>query len=656
MGGEGAIDPASPFNPIVILPTSTDPYSSRATPLSFAVAGERSRFNVRAIDRFGNLQVYPDVDPSGNNLTAASFNDNVTVELDGPGPVVSSVVAFPVCVVATFVQVRTSCSPFLMQFEATVSGVYHMAVQLNGLPVLGSPFLVTVGAGAPSLSLTQVAGNGLSSATVGAVSTVLVTVFDSFENPVNLDQKSALLPFSGVLHLGNWRPGCDPLSTDILPQCSGPLSLQDANSSMALDTTKPYDVLNQTIFNTIVLTNTPTAAGTKLLAITYHGAHLAASPYSVFVHNGPINSSASSASGFGMQGSLAGQAVSITVFARDSFGNLMSDALQQFDVVLDGPASLRASLARVVTEGGTFEYLYTATRAGAYHVSVTTVGSHLAGSPASVSVKPGDATAPFCVLTGSANFQGTAGVITTLLVSARDSFGNQLTSGGDLFIAEIVNPVLARTIVVPSDDGDGTYTLSFASALAGVHSLQVTLSSANIFGSPFAWTVVAGSISASSSIVYYASTVVAGGVNPVVVSARDRFGNAVSDFKLSLELSVNNETSSFAPFHGQYIYSPILTLQDPFLSNFSLTISGNYTGSVFLLDNVLSLVGSSPFHFTAVPDIASTSACYATGSGLSRCVNTRLYLFIISFPADWLVAGSWPEIWCLSRYLHGTNT
>jgi hypothetical protein len=635
VGGSGTISPTSPFNPIVVLPAATDPAASRATPPATARAGSRSLFPVQPADRFGNPQAYPDVDPSGNNLTAASFNDNVTAELTGPGAATAGVAVFPACALATAVLVRLSCSPFQVQFEATVAGSYQLAVRVNGAALPGSPFRVTITAGAPSPALTRAVGSGLSLATAGVSSTVLLTVYDAFENPVNLSRAGALGPFSGLLLDGGWRPACMAPGAEARPQCAGALALQNANSSLALGVGAAGSD-NQTAYNSVVITYTPTASGAKTLAIQYSGAHLAGSPYGVVVRNGEVNASFSSAAGLGMQGAVAGESVSVTVSARDDFGNLMSDALQQFDVVLEGPAVIRAGLARAAPGGAVFEYAYAATRAGAYRVSVTTLGAHLDGSPATVRVLPGGAAAPQSVLVSAGGFTGTAGVVASLRVSARDLYGNPLGAGGDLFLAEIVNPVTARTVIVPTDDGDGNYTLSFASGLAGMHVLSVSLGSVNIFGSPYAWAVVPGRVSPANCQTYYSATVVAGDVNVVLITARDRFGNLLSDGSLAFALAVANSSTGlsaanltagvFFPVPGAYIVSPILTLQDPYSGNFSLTVSGNYTGAVYLLTPssgapggvVRSAVGGSPFNFTAVPATADTAACFAVGAGLSR--------------------------------------
>ena len=184
----------------------------------------------------------------------------------------------------------------------------------------------------------------------------------------------------------------------------------------------------------------------------------------------------------------------------------------------------------------------------------------------------------------------------------------------------------ARTIIIPTDDGDGNYTVSFASGLAGLHILRISLSSLDIFGSPFSWTVVASQIDPTNCEIYYSSTVVSGEPNFVIVTARDRFKNSISDETLLFRLLVPswNISQEFSPFYGQYPYSPIQTLQDPFLANFSVTKSGNYTTFVVLVNmdafsgEVLRAISGSPFNFTAVPAIANTFACYAVGNGLNR--------------------------------------
>jgi len=100
-------------------------------------------------------------------------------------------------------------------------------------------------------------------------------------------------------------------------------------------------------------------------------------------------------------------------------------------------------------------------------------GAQVASAPDSVATVP----------------NGTVGLLTSIVVEARDEFGSNMTTGGAVVVVSITGANTATPAVV--DVGDGTYATSYTPANAGDDSVAVTLGGVAISGSPYTSVVAA---------------------------------------------------------------------------------------------------------------------------------------------------------------------
>jgi hypothetical protein len=136
---------------------------------------------------------------------------------------------------------------------------------------------------------------------------------------------------------------------------------------------------------------------------------------------------------------------------------------------------------------GTFLCTYVAKsvdRRQKLHVTVN--GIPVRGSPFRPVLTAGPVAAKMCTASGPELYDSVAGVPTTVMVQARDCFGNPRREGGDAFRlhvrahtpnrSEYTDVFRTFELVRPSTDhGDGTYSLTWAADVPGSYDLHVTL-------------------------------------------------------------------------------------------------------------------------------------------------------------------------------------
>src|SRR5690606_32824819 len=138
------------------------------------------------------------------------------------------------------------------------------------------------------------------------------------------------------------------------------------------------------------------------------------------------------------------------------------------------------------------------------------------------SIVAGDATAS----TTTANVSdGTAGEVTTIVVTVKDIHDNPVGKGGANVKAEItgVNP----QSVTAMDNGDGTYTITYTPVKSGIDEISITLDGEAISGSPYISNISFGPINElilTSEVINLAS----GDTDKIIVTLKDAYGNTVT--------------------------------------------------------------------------------------------------------------------------------
>ena len=211
----------------------------------------------------------------------------------------------------------------------------------------------------------------------------------------------------------------------------------------------------------------------------------------------PSATSGAVAHGPGLARAEVGCAASFTVEALDPYGERRR---QGGDVVV---ARLMVGLDVIVeavtldNTDGTFNCTYVPNSTDRRQkLTVTVNGIPVKGSPFRPELTAGPVAAKACTASGARLYDSVAGEDTTLIVQARDCFGNPRRVGGDSFKlnvrahtpnrSEYLDVFRTFEFVCGAEDlGEGTYALTWAADIPGGYDLHVTLDRTPIMGSPF---------------------------------------------------------------------------------------------------------------------------------------------------------------------------
>jgi hypothetical protein len=228
----------------------------------------------------------------------------------------------------------------------------------------------------------------------------------------------------------------------------------------------------------------------------------------------------------------AGNEIQILFVAKDKQGIRKSVGGDIFNVFWRSASDRTApiSVARV-TDLGTGEYtaLFNDTSAGAYSVSVLYEDRHIAGSPLTVKVRPGELEPVKTTATGSGLTECIARRPAMIQVLAKDLYGNavlealKMGPGGIEAQLRGPEPVDLQPVKLEA----GCMTLSYTVIKAGPYDLSITHDGRHIAGSPWKVRAMPGSaVAAMCSVEGLPSSVVAGQRFQFSLQTLDECGNA----------------------------------------------------------------------------------------------------------------------------------
>ena len=326
-------------------------------------------------------------------------------------------------------------------YTPTSAGTDQVAITMNGTPISGSPFASTVAAGSPSPAhSTATVPDG----TAGLPSSIVVQARDESGKPFNSGGATVVVAVSGA-------------------NAAGPITAADAGDG------------------TYTAGYTPTSAGTDQVAITMNGTPISGSPFTSTVAAGspsPAHSTATVPDG------TTGLPTSIVVQARDGSGEPVTSGGATVVVTVSG-ANKAGALTVTDRSNGTYTASYTPTSAGTDQVAITMNGTPISGSPFASAVVAGSPSPAHSTATVPS---GKAKKPTTIVVQARDAYGNALSVGGGTVVVTVSGKNHAGPMTA-TDVGDGTYTATYTPRDKGTDSVAITMNGTPIKGSPFTSTV-----------------------------------------------------------------------------------------------------------------------------------------------------------------------
>ena len=155
-------------------------------------------------------------------------------------------------------------------------------------------------------------------------------------------------------------------------------------------------------------------------------------PYTLAIVAGKSYAPASTCSGKNLLRAIAGEGSQFKIQAYDVAGNIRILGGDLFETVLQGPATIRATVLDL--DDGTYQVEYIPTHSGVYELHVTLGALHCQGSPFRLEVAPSLVVPVRCCAFGKALEEAFVGLECVFTVEARDKHKNRLQSGGCDFV------------------------------------------------------------------------------------------------------------------------------------------------------------------------------------------------------------------------------
>eukprot|EP00004_Rigifila_ramosa_P012615 TRINITY_DN2742_c0_g1_i2.p1 TRINITY_DN2742_c0_g1~~TRINITY_DN2742_c0_g1_i2.p1 ORF type:complete len:1110 (-),score=206.78 TRINITY_DN2742_c0_g1_i2:46-3297(-) len=460
-------------------------------------------------------------------------------------------------------------------------------------------------------------GSGLVRARVGQLNTFTIQSRDANQNNKieGGDIWKVLIvraPNDQQVHVPGSRPLSASMTNLALPSSltEGETQSPEAQNSSTLQTgiLPPSAKVTDNADGTYSVAYTVYASGNYLVSINLGKPALKGSPF-VVPARADADPTRCVVSGTGATSAVAGETAMFKVIARDRVGDRIvvggDDVVASFEGCADN-AHVKDN------NDGTYSISYNISAAATYTLAVTINGEAILDSPFRVTVAPARLAPMRCQVFGSAASNAVAGEGAAFTVSARDVFGNTLTTGGSKFLFVLTgplgNPTPTDTPGSVVDLEDGTYDVAYSLTRAGQYTGSLTTLGEHVGGSPFTLTVSPGDIhpsacSASSPVL--ASGTTAGQNFVVNIEARDRWHNLVpvsgAEFTAFLAPAAASTTAAPSPLvvtecetPGLYQLSAMLTQVGVW--NLSVSLAG------------LPLAGS-PFPINVHPGAVHPSSC-----------------------------------------------
>ncbi|HTR19833.1 MAG TPA: invasin domain 3-containing protein, partial [Gemmatimonadales bacterium] len=296
----------------------------------------------------------------------------------------------------------------------------------------------------------------------------------------------------------------------------------------------------------------------------------------------------------------SGAQTTITLQAKDAAGNAITTGGLTVAFTNAGGTSTGTISATTDHANGT----YTATFTGLVAGTATTIGATIGASPVTstlpaVTVVPGNAVTAQSVVSVSTGTVASGGLV-TLTLQAKDSVGNNLTSGGLTVVFNHSGGTSSGTIGVTTDNGNGTYTASFVGTLAGTPTtIGATINTSPVTSTLPTITVTPGAISAATSVVGVSlGSILSGGTSTLTLQAKDAAGN---------NLGVGGATVVFSNSGGTST-GTIGSTTDNGNGTYSATFTGVVAGSATTIGATINSAAVT----TTLPLITVTPGATAT--------------------------------------------
>jgi len=326
-------------------------------------------------------------------------------------------------------------------YVPTVVGNYKLNISLRGDKIKGSPYSPVITG--PSAKTSFATGPGVEGARIN---------------------KSAPFTVHSKDDKGNNVPtGGDPFAVQVTGPDGSPLICQFQDNHGG-----SYDAVY-----------TPVKPGRHTVNVTLNGEPIKGSPYHPLMEQG--NSGKSWAEGDGLKEGKTKKPCQFTIHSIDGDGNAVKNGGDPFKVNITGPEKVTPNFHD--NNDGTYSVVYQVETPGDYKIDVTLHDSPIKDSPFHPHIKwscdPNQSYAE-----GEGIQELWDNKPTGFTIHAVDYDGNHRKDGGDPFAVKISSPnetINAKVV----DNGDGTYSVSYAAQKTGPVTIEVSLEGEPIKDAPF---------------------------------------------------------------------------------------------------------------------------------------------------------------------------
>jgi len=244
----------------------------------------------------------------------------------------------------------------------------------------------------------------------------------------------------------------------------------------------------------------------------------------------------------------SGSTATLTLQAKNAAGhNLNTTGLTVLFSASGVAGSSTGTISSTTDKGdGTYTATFTGILAGSpITIGATINGTQVTSTLPTISVMPGPPSKTTSLVTVSPA-SVVSGTTATLTLQAKDAAGNTLTTGGLTVVFTASGGSSTGTIGATTDNGNGTYTATFAGVLAGT----ATTIGATIGGSPVTTpqptiAVTVGPVSIATSIITTSSaSVLSGSSATLTLVAKDAAGNNETTGGLVVVFTASGGTST----------------------------------------------------------------------------------------------------------------